>query len=182
VAADIEPVALSLYRERHPDVTDLVVADLARLPFPAGSFDLALSVTVLYHAAVASPAAAVGELARAVRPGGLVALLEPGVRRLRRAHDRQTHAGRRFSRGDLRRLLVDNGLEVVRATGAYTFLVPPAAVLAVAGRHDSASDLDRDQRGLGGVLPALAAAERAVLRRVPVPFGLSVLAIGRVRA
>jgi hypothetical protein len=117
-----------------------------------------------------------------VRPGGFVALMEPGVRRLRRAHDRQTHAGRRFSRGDLRRLLIDNGLEVVRATGAYTFLVPPAAVLAVAGGDDSASDLDRDQGGLGGVLPALAAAERAVLRRVSVPFGLSVLAIGRVRS
>jgi ubiquinone/menaquinone biosynthesis C-methylase UbiE len=181
VAADLEPVALSLYRERHPDVTDLAVADLTRLPFPARSFDLALSVTVLYHAAVASPAAAVGELARVVRPGGHVALLEPGVRRLRRAHDRQTHAGRRFSLGDLRRLLVDNGLAVVRATGAYTFLVPPAAVLAVAGGDDSASDLDRDQRGLGGVLPALAAGERAVLRRASVPFGLSVLAIGRVR-
>jgi ubiquinone/menaquinone biosynthesis C-methylase UbiE len=181
VATDLEPAALDLYRDRHPAVTDLAVADLARLPFPAASFDVALSVTVLYHAAVAFPAAAVGELARVVRPGGIVALLEPGVRRLRRAHDRQTHAGRRFSRADLRRLLVDNGVEVLRATGAYTFLVPPAAVLAVANRDGSASDLDRDQRGLGGVLPALAAAERAVLRHVPVPFGLSVLAVGRVR-
>jgi hypothetical protein len=129
----------------------------------------------------AAPAAAVGELARVVRPGGFVALMEPGVRRLRRAHDRQTHAGRRFSRGDLRRLLVDNGVEVVRATGAYTFLVPPAAALALADRSDASSDLDRDQRGLGGLLPAVAQAERAVLRRAALPFGLSVLAIGRVR-
>jgi len=182
VATDLEPAALALYREGHPDVGDLAAADLARLPFVAGAFDVALSVTVLYHAAVASPAAAVGELARVVRPGGLVVLLEPGVRRLRRAHDRQTHAGRRFSVGDLRRLLVDNGLAVVRATGAYTFLVPPAAVLALVERDESSSDLDRDQRGLGGALPAIARAERAVLRHAAIPFGLSVLAIGRVRA
>jgi SAM-dependent methyltransferase len=182
VATDLEPRALALYRDGHPDVADLAVADLARLPFAADAFDAALCVTVLYHAAVTSPAAAVGELARVVRPGGLVALVEPGVRRLRRAHDRQTHAGRRFSRGDLRRLLVDNGLEVVRATGAYTFLVPPAAVLAVTGREGSSSDLDRDDRGLRGALPALARAERALLRHAAVPFGLSVLAIGRVRA
>ena len=150
------------------------------LPFPDDSFEAAVMALVIFF--VPDPAKGVAEMARVVRPGGFVALLEPGVRRLRRAHDRQTHAGRRFSRGDLRRLLVDNGLEVVRATGAYTFLVPPAVGLAVAGRDDSASDLDRDQRGLGGVLPALAAAERAGLRRVSVPFGLSVLAIGRVRS
>jgi ubiquinone/menaquinone biosynthesis C-methylase UbiE len=181
VATDLEPMALKLYGEGHPAVSDLAVADVAQLPFATGAFDLALAVTVLYHAAVASPAAAVGELARVVRPGGVVAVLEPGVRRLRRAHDRQTHAGRRFSRADLRRLLVDNGLDVVRATGAYTFLVPPAAVLALADRQDSSSDLDRDQGGLGGLLPVAARAERAVLRRAAVPFGLSVLAIGRVR-
>jgi SAM-dependent methyltransferase len=182
VAADREPMALALYRDGHPAVGDLAVADLARLPFGPGVFDLALTVTVLYHVSVASPAAAVGELARVVRPGGVVAVMEPGIRRLRRAHDRQTHAGRRFSRADLRRLFVDNGLEVVRATGAYTFLVPPAAVLAVADRHDSSSDLDRDRRGLGGLLPAAAKMERAVLRHAAVPFGLSVLAIGRVRS
>ncbi len=182
VATDLEPMALSLYRDGHPQVGTLAAADVTRLPFGAGVFDLALSVTVLYHASVASPAAAVGELARVVRPGGVVAVMEPGVRRLRRAHDRQTHAGRRFSRADLRRLFVDNGLEVVRATGAYTFLVPPAALLAVADRRSSSSDLDRDQSGLGGVLPAAARAERALLRRTAVPFGLSVLAIGRVRA
>ena len=27
VATDLEPVALSLYRERHPDVTEVVVAE-----------------------------------------------------------------------------------------------------------------------------------------------------------
>jgi SAM-dependent methyltransferase len=182
VVADLEPRALPLYRRGHPDVTGLTVADLRRLPFADGSFDAAVCVTVLYHAAIDSPAAVVGELARVVKPGGIVSLLEPGVRRLRRAHDRQTHAGRRFSLGDVRRLLVDNGLEVVRATGAYSFLVPPAAVLSLSDRSGTTSDLDRDQGGMGGVLAGVARAERAALRHVRSPFGLSVLAIGRVRS
>src|SRR5262249_5551388 len=138
-------------------------------------------VTVLYHDAVRSPAAVVGELARVVRPGGVVGLMEPGVRRLRRAHDRQTHAGRRFSLGDMRRLLVDNGLEVVRATGAYTFLVPPATVLATLAPDGRSSDLDRSGGAASNALSAAARAERAVLRRIAVPFGLSVIAVGRVR-
>ena len=181
VATDFEWVALSLYRRGHRDVTDLAVADIGRMPFAADAFDAALCVTVLCHSSIASPAAAVGELARVVRPGGLIALMEPGGRRLNRPHDRQTHTGRRFSLRQLRRLLVDNGVEVVRATGAYTFLVPAAAALSVADRSGARSDLDRDQRGLGGVLPAAARAERAALRHVRSPFGLSVLAIGRVR-
>jgi SAM-dependent methyltransferase len=181
VATDFEPRALPLYRGGHPEVTELAVADIRRLPFAAHVFDAALCVTVLYHASIASPAAAVGELARVVRPGGYVALLEPGVRRLYRPHDRHTHAGRRFSLLELRRLLVSNGLEVVRATGAYTFLVPAAALLSVTDRSGSASDLDRERPGLDGLLQNAARAERAVLRHASVPFGLSVLAIGRVR-
>ena len=68
-------VALPLYRER-PSRRDRPgrgrPAPPARSP-PVPS-TLALCVTVLYHAAVASPAAVVGELARVVRPGGIVSL------------------------------------------------------------------------------------------------------------
>lgn len=182
VAVDVQAEALSLYRERHVDAMGLAVADLGRLPFADGSFDAALCVTVLYHGAIASPAAAVGELARVVRPGGVVCLVEPGVQRLRRAHDRVTHGARRFSLAQLRALLTDNGLTVERATGAYSFLVPPAAAKAIWERGgESASDLDRHAGGLGGALSRVAAGERAVLRRASLPFGLSVLAVGRVR-
>jgi hypothetical protein len=71
---------------------------------------------------------------------------------------------------------------VERATGAYTFLVPPAAVLGAVDRDGRSSDLDRSGGTASGALAVAAGAERAVLRRVPLPFGLSVLAVGRVRA
>jgi ubiquinone/menaquinone biosynthesis C-methylase UbiE len=180
VAADLSPLALGLYRERHPATVGLAAADVSRLPFASGSFDAVLCVTVLYHGAVASPARAVGELMRVTKPGGVVCLWEPGVRRMRRAHDRVTHAARRFSLGDLRALLVDNGMRVERATGAYSFLVPPAALKGLTERGASTSDLDSHQDGMGGVLSRVARAERALLRRVDLPFGLSVLAVGRV--
>jgi ubiquinone/menaquinone biosynthesis C-methylase UbiE len=180
VTVDIEPAALARYRRAHGAARGFVVADLAQLPLASGSFDAALCVTVLYHAAVSSPAAAMREVVRVVRPGGVVAVLEPGVRRLRRAHDRQTHADRRFSRGDLVDIMDVAGVEVERATGAYTFLVPAAAALAVMDRAGTSSDLDRGADGFHGVLPALARVERAALRRARAPFGLSVLVVGRV--
>ena len=140
-----------------------------------------LCVTVLCHRSITAPAAVVGELARVVRPGGVVALWEPGVRALRRAHDRVTHSARRFSRRDLARLCEANGLDVVRSTGAHAYLIPAAAGKAVLERGRVASDLDQHATGLGGVLARLAAAERAVLRHVALPAGLSVLAIARKR-
>jgi hypothetical protein len=90
-----------------------------------------------------------------------------------------THAARRFSRGDLAALIPGAGLQPLRSTGAYSFLVPPAAVDAVVHRGEASSDIDEHSGGLGGTLGALARAERAVLRRIDLPAGLSVLALGR---
>jgi ubiquinone/menaquinone biosynthesis C-methylase UbiE len=183
VASDFMPLALELNRERHATAShriDLVAADAVGLPFADASFDLCLCVTVLCHQSIADPLDAVRELARVVRPGGVVCLWEPGVRRLRRAHDRVTHSARRFSRRDMSGLLEGAGLTVERASGAYSFLVPPAAFKAVLERDETASDLDRNAGGLGGTLPAAARAERALLRRLDLPAGLSVFAVGRV--
>lgn len=159
-----------------------VLADLNRLPHPAGAFDGVLCVTALCHRMNPDPAATVRELVRVTRPGGLVCLMEPGVRRLRRGHDRVTHTARRFSRHDLASMLRSAGADVVRCTGAYTFLVPPAAVLAVLERGKETSDVGRNESGLGGGFAALATAERALLARTDLPTGLSAIAIARVPA
>jgi SAM-dependent methyltransferase len=125
------------------------------------------------------PDKAVRELARVVRPGGLVCLLEPGVRQLRRGHDRETHAARRFSRGDLEQLALGAGLEIVRSTGAYSFLIPPAWVKSKLEQRQAHSDLASNASGLFGLLGILAWCERQLLRFISLPFGLSVLVIAR---
>jgi SAM-dependent methyltransferase len=176
VASDVEPMALDLYGKR---ATAKVAADLNRLPFADGSFDAALCVTVLYHSAIASPGASVAELARVVKPGGVVCLMEPGVRRLFRAHDREVHGARRFSLKDLEELAIDAGLVPEVATGAYSFLVPLAAAKAVLERGKQSSDLDNNQTGLGGLLGKVAGMERKLLQRTRLPFGLSVLVLAR---
>jgi SAM-dependent methyltransferase len=49
--------------------------EVGRLPFPDDSFDLTTCQTVLIH--LADPAAAIAEMRRVTRPGGLVAVAEP---------------------------------------------------------------------------------------------------------
>ncbi|MEO5899864.1 MAG: class I SAM-dependent methyltransferase [Ilumatobacteraceae bacterium] len=182
VLADWEPFALQTAPTASAGYRP-VRADLNALAHPSATFDAVLCVTALYHQMNVDPQATVRELARVCRPGGLVCLMEPGVRRLRRPHDIVTHAARRFSRRDLTALARGAGLDVVRSTGAYTFLVPPAVALAVLHRGEAtsaaSSDVGQHAGGLGGILGTLATAERALLRRVNLPFGLSVLTLAR---
>ncbi len=178
VALDPVVGAVAHYASSAPRIVG-VVGDLNRLPLADASVDVALCVTVLCHTAVPDPGAAVAELARVTRPGGVVALWEPGVRVLRRAHDRVTHTARRFSLRDLRTLAEGAGLEVLRATGVHSYLIPAAAAKAVVERGRTTSDLDRADDGLRGLLPAVAGLERRLLRRVSLPVGLSVAVVAR---
>lgn len=178
IALDSEPAALEIYAELHPTARTLL-GDIARIDLPDNHVDAVLCVTVLYHGEVAEPDRAVREMTRVVRSGGLICLVEPGVRRLRRGHDRETHAARRFSRSDLEQLAHQADLEIIRSTGAYSFLIPPAWIKAKLERRRSSSDLDNNTSGLFGLLGLLASFERQILRIVSLPTGLSVIVIAR---
>ena len=178
IALDTEPEALNLYRQAHPDA-QLIQGDISAIDLPDDFVEAALCVTVLYHGEVTDPSAAVREMARVVQPGGLVCLMEPGVRSLRRSHDRVTHAARRFSRRDLEHLAQQANLEIIRSTGAYAFLIPPAWLKSKLEKTESTSDLDNNASGLFGLLGFIARIERQLLRLVSLPFGLSVIVIAR---
>ncbi|HEV2760563.1 MAG TPA: class I SAM-dependent methyltransferase [Acidimicrobiales bacterium] len=177
VGIDSERTAVELFSGQRPGAT-LLNADISRLPLRDASVDAVLCVTVLCHRAIADPAATVGELVRVLKPGGVVCVLEPGVRRLRRAHDRAVHVVRRFAVGDMRTLLERNGCRVTRSSGAYSFLVPAAAAKAVVERGRVASDLEGQAGVVGAALGLAAAVERRWLRRRDLPAGLSVWAVG----
>jgi len=178
IALDTEAVALHLYRLAHPDAR-MIHGDISSIDLPDDYVDVALCVTVLYHAEVVDPQKAVNEMARVVTPGGVVCLMEPGVRRLRRSHDQVTHAARRFSRRELETLAASAGLDIVRSTGAYSFLVLPAWLKSRVERNTTSSDLDNNTSGLFGLLGLLSRFERRILRVVSLPFGLSVVVVAR---
>lgn len=178
VLDDFEPVALQAALRDHAGYR-AVRANINDVPHGANTFDAVLCVTALCHRMNPDPQAIVNEFARITKPGGLVCLMEPGGKRLWRGHDEVTHTARRFSLAEMRSMVRGAGLDLVRATGAYSFLVPPAMLMGVVERGKNKSDVGRNESGLGGLLGRVARAERALLRRVSLPFGLSVIAIGR---
>lgn len=178
VVADFEHFALEVARQDHPGYLP-ARADLNHLPFDDHAFSAVLCVTALCHRMNPDPSAIVHEFARVTRPGGVIALMEPGGKSLWRSHDDVTHTGRRFSIGELRTMATDAGLEMITATGAYTFLVPPAFILGKIERGKGKSDVGRNESGLGGLFGLLAGAERRLIRRWSLPTGLSVIVIAR---
>lgn len=178
VLADYETIALDVATQDFPGYLP-ARADLNHLPFADASFDAVLCVTALCHRMNPDPGAIVGDFVRITRPGGIVCLMEPGGRRLWRGHDEITHTARRFNVSDVRELAEGAGLEILRATGAYTFLVPPAAILGVVERGADKSDVGRNESGLGGVMTVLAKLEQRWLRRWNLPTGLSAIVLAR---
>jgi demethylmenaquinone methyltransferase / 2-methoxy-6-polyprenyl-1,4-benzoquinol methylase len=74
---DLSPEMLAVARRRFGEEVELIQASAEALPLDSASFDHLTVMHVLRY--VADPGATLAELARVVRPGGLVASLEFGV-------------------------------------------------------------------------------------------------------
>ena len=176
VGVDLSTDALGFVKARRPAMVP-VRASVEALPFASGSFDAVVGLTILYT--VTDDARAVTELARVLRPGGAILLVEPAFAALGRTHDATVHGRRRYRRGALAGLAAAAGLTVERSTYAYSFLAPPAAALRavdrVRGRKESPTASDVEKRTLDTVFAPMAAAERSWLARHDVPFGTSVV-------
>jgi SAM-dependent methyltransferase len=176
VGVDLAPDALAFVRARRP-TTRPVRARVEALPFADGAYDVVVGLTILYT--VPDDARAVAELARVLRPGGALLLVEPAFRALGRAHDATVHGRRRYRRHQLARLATTAGLTVARATYAYSFLAPPAAALGVLDRvrhrRDTAAGSDVDKRALDRIFAPLADRERSWLAGHDLPVGTSVV-------
>lgn len=178
---DLSTEALRYAQRNHPTLS-LARASLEAVPYADASFGIVVAVTVISQ--LDDGAAAIAELTRVTRPGGTVLVIEPAFELFRRSHDRVVHVHRRYRRPELVAAFAAAGLTVTRATYAHSYLTVPAAVLSAAdrlrrrrAREVLRSDVERESVPM--VWKSLARLERATLRRVDLPVGLSVLVAGR---
>ena len=179
VGVDLAPEAMARWPTRGVQATR---ASLFALPFPDQAFDLVTSFDVIYHAWVPDDAAAVEEMTRVLRPGGLLLVRVPALEILRGAHDDAVGTRLRYTRRGLVRLLEAGGLTAVRSTYANFFLFPlllaRRSLDRALGREGS--DVAFLPAPLEWLFKRLLFVEAALVRRGgSLPVGASVIALAR---
>ena len=87
---------------------------------------------------------------------------------------------RRYTRPVLRSHLEQAGLEVVYCSHVFSWLVPPVWLQRrLATTADAQLGLDKTSLAIDRLALALTKAEQAVIARLPLPFGTSIVAVGR---
>lgn len=153
------------------------------IDLPPECFDVVLMTDVLEHIEndVRSAATALGLLV----PGGIVVATVPANPWLYSQFDARLHHFRRYSKRQFRALWRQPQAETLLVSHYNTLLFPPAAAVRVASKwlpsRDATHDLDVPPRLLNRILAPIMKSEAALVGRVPLPFGLSLVAVVRKR-
>jgi SAM-dependent methyltransferase len=188
MGVDLSWRGLEFARQR-PERLRLAQANLARLPFPDGRFDLVTCFDILQCVADVDEAAAAAELCRVLVPGGHVLITVAAIERLRGAHSVLTHEVRRYRRAGLRQLVGGTGLEIVRLTYAFFTLLPLIAGVRLLWQVGGLPVSDEDAAAaresavpawpINSALGALVAVEGLALRRMNLPIGTTLVCLAR---
>lgn len=179
VGVERSELALACCRKR--GLPRLLQASAEALPLRSDSADLLLCLDVLYHRGVEDDRAVLAECFRVLRPGGTVIITDSALDWLRGPHDEAVHTRKRYSLGELTALVEAGRFRVLRRSYANSLLFLPTVAYRLARRlfpgWGRRSDLLALPRPFQRVLAAILAAERALLRRVDLPIGTSVVVV-----
>ncbi len=121
--------------------------------------------------------------ASALKVGGLVLVTVPAFAFLWTSHDERAHHRRRYQKKDVQRLLASAGLRPVFVSYFNFFLFPAIALVrfftTMTGGEGGGSDFSRSSGFLNAPLGLLFGAERFLMRVGALPFGVSLIAVGK---
>ncbi len=195
VGLDRSEHSLAHARRKAPQAS-LVQGDANQLGalFAPASFDLITFFNVLYHRWMSDDQAIINGAARVLRPGGHLLMTEPAFQMLWRRHDRLDMGKRRYRMRDFRKFFERAGLGY--HTGQYfnALAVPACVLLALSDKIGSSkndTELDTVDHGcqaaemavpsapLNDALLRYMALESRLLGAVPLPLGVTLLAVAR---
>lgn len=165
----------------------LVRFDLTRCPLPDASMDAVVALNVLEH--IEDDGRAVAEMARLLKPGGIVVIELPAGRHLFDFYDQAWMHHRRYDLKNLVALVEQAGLRVEEANHMGFFLYPPFAWTKrrhqkmppadAKARLEQALSANQRSGRLNGPLTALMRLEAKLARLARLPFGIRCFAVAR---
>lgn len=177
---DISEETIRLCRRR--GVATIVRGDALKLPFRGERFDVVLALDAFEH--FEDDRAAMAEVYRVLRPGGLLVATVPAFMLLWSPHDEAYHHFRRYRKAQLRARLEDAGFHTERVSYSSMALFLPVLGLrrlrALRPRpvEEATSDFAVPMPWPLEPLAALITrAETALEKRVDLPFGVSLYGV-----
>jgi SAM-dependent methyltransferase len=175
---DTSELAIEYARRR--GLTQLVRGTLEAYPHPEHRFDLITALDVIEH--IQDDVAVLRQMRDRLTSGGTIIVTVPAHPWLWSAHDEINHHHRRYTRRTLRSSIEAAGLRIEHLGPFNTLLFPLAlaqrAVARVTGRLFD-DGLTVPSGWLNGTLRSIFELERHAVGQVPLPFGLSLIAVAR---
>lgn len=159
----------------------LIQANIEKhLPFKQNVFDTVLAFDVLEH--LEDDAIVMNELHRICKKGSNVIITVPAYQFMWSKHDESLHHKRRYSKKALRKAVQDAGFTLKKLSYFNTILFPP--ILAFRISHIFRKEVKSDfylpiPSFINWMLLLLFSMEKYFLRKINLPFGLSLLCIAK---
>jgi SAM-dependent methyltransferase len=129
------------------------------------------------------PAPALAEARRLLAPGGKLVVTVPAHRFLWSSADVALGHARRYTRRTLREEVEAAGFEVERLTHVFSWLLAPVFLKRRLGKGEEPQlGLDVSSPFVDRAAALLTRVERALVGKVSLPFGSSVMCVARPRA
>lgn len=147
--------------------------------FKPDSFDLVALLDVLEH--IEGDFEALTAIRPLLKPGGALIITVPANPWMWSAHDVSHHHYRRYRRREIAALATSAGYRIQLLSPFNTLLFPLIAAARAAGKLTGreAADDSMPPAPVNGILRSIFAAEAGLVGRVPMPAGVSLLAVLR---
>lgn len=177
-ASELDPIARELASERlGREVKEAALPDLSM--FPSDSYDLIALLDVLEH--VPDDKGSLASIMTRLKPGAALLVTVPANPWMWSAHDVAHHHHRRYRKGEIEKLARDAGYQIELLSPFNSLLFPPIAAVRVLGKLTGKDDSDDAMPGalVNKTLDTVFGLERSLIGRVPMPFGVSLVAVLR---
>lgn len=178
IGLDMSSLALGFCRQRCLD--RVVRGDGQALPLRTDSLDAVIGLDIYEH--IPDDEQAFRETFRVLKPGGALVLSVPAFMSLWGPHDVALMHKRRYRLGEVRRKLREAGFVVERASYSIFFLFPVVVVVRFFEKRrkgEPKANLVAVPNWMNRALVALQQAEAALISRMSLPWGSSVVAVAR---
>lgn len=175
---DMSPKAVAFCRER--GIQNVSVSSAEHIAYPDRVFDVVLVLDVLEH--IKDDHAAVREMCRVLKPGGVAIVFVPAFMFLWGVTDVLSEHHRRYTLPGIESVFTAENFAIVRSSYFNTFLFPPIALVRLLVRFlriPVKSENAVSDSFFNKMFYLVFHLESRLLRLVNMPFGVSALVIAR---